>query len=58
MCHPAATLSQDAPRAGPGNLRLEPDPGEVDVQGFIDSSSIRQVKLLRDIALGLEEKNQ
>jgi len=28
--------------------------GEIDVQGFIDKSNIRQVKLLRDIALGLE----
>jgi hypothetical protein len=42
------------PELDPETFVWEPDPKEIDVHGFIDESNIQQVKLLRDIALGLE----
>jgi protein-L-isoaspartate O-methyltransferase len=44
------------PELDPETFVWEPEPEEIDVQGFIDESSIRQVQMLRDIALGLEEQ--
>ena len=46
------------PELDPETFVWSPDPKEIDVPGFIDESNIRQVKLLRDIALGLEMKKE
>ena len=46
------------PELDPETFVWSPDPKEIDVQGFIDKSNIRQVKALRDIALALEMKKE
>ena len=46
------------PELDPETFVWEPDPKQIDVQGVIDKFSIQQVKLLRDIALGLEMEEE
>jgi hypothetical protein len=46
------------PELDPETFVYEPDPKEIDVQGFIDEYSIQQVKVLRYIALALEMEKE